>query len=72
MVGLDLAEKTTMLYNLKLSEIMTTNPTTGFNVEAGGYKNISFTVWDVYGQDKIWPLWHHYFHTTQGLTFVID
>ena len=25
------------------------------------YKNISFTVWDVGGQDKIRPLWRHYF-----------
>ena len=36
------------------------------------YKNISFTVWDVGGQDKIRPLWRHYFQNTQGLTFVID
>ncbi|KAM3752360.1 hypothetical protein ACB098_03G012300 [Castanea mollissima] len=25
------------------------------------YKNISFIVWDVGGQDKIRPLWRHYF-----------
>ncbi|XP_035870928.1 LOW QUALITY PROTEIN: ADP-ribosylation factor 1-like [Phyllostomus discolor] len=49
MMGLDPAEKTTMLYNLKLNEIVTAIPTTGFNVEAGGCKNISFTVWDVDG-----------------------
>ena len=33
--------------------------TTGFNVETVEYKNISFTVWDVGGQDKIRPLWRH-------------
>ena len=39
---------------------------TGFNVETVEYKNISFTVWDVGGQDKIRPLWRHYFQNTQG------
>ena len=80
MVGLDAAGKTTILYKLKLGEIVTTIPTigtflnhqwaictcwhrpwwlnftfvqTGFNVETVEYKNISFTVWDVGGQDKV-------------------
>lgn len=39
----------------------------GFNVETVEYKNISFTVWDVGGQDKIRPLWRHYFQNTQGM-----
>lgn len=78
MVGLDAAGKTTILYKLKLGEIVTTIPTigtqwhflgdhhsrtnlstSGFNVETVEYKNISFTVWDVGGQDKIRPLWRH-------------
>ena len=118
MVGLDAAGKTTILYKLKLGEIVTTIPTigkvssfflskfqpllcelfalrrtvailkilkpswwisfgvlhlillgffSGFNVETVEYKNISFTVWDVGGQDKIRPLWRHYFQNTQGL-----
>uniref|UniRef100_A0A8C4YLV4 ADP-ribosylation factor 2 n=1 Tax=Gopherus evgoodei TaxID=1825980 RepID=A0A8C4YLV4_9SAUR len=46
--------------------------TAGFNVETVEYKNISFTVWDVGGQDKIRPLWRHYFQNTQGLIFVVD
>jgi small GTP-binding protein len=54
MVGLDAAGKTTILYKLKLGEIVTTIPTIGFNVETVEYKNISFTVWDVGGQDKVW------------------
>ena len=45
MVGLDAAGKTTILYKLKLGEIVTTIPTIGFNVETVEYKNISFTVW---------------------------
>ncbi|XP_006889599.1 PREDICTED: ADP-ribosylation factor 1-like isoform X2 [Elephantulus edwardii] len=72
MAGLDAAGKTTILYKLKLGEIVTTIPTIGFNVETVEYKNISFTVWDVGGQDKIRPLWRHYFQNTQGLIFVVD
>lgn len=72
MVGLDAAGKTTILYKLKLGEIVTTIPTIGFNVETVEYKSINFTVWDVGGQDKIRPLWRHYFQNTQGLIFVVD
>ncbi|XP_033647724.1 ADP-ribosylation factor 4-like [Asterias rubens] len=72
MVGLDAAGKTTILYKLKLGEVVTTIPTIGFNVESVEYKNVHFTVWDVGGQDKIRPLWRHYFTNTQGLIFVVD
>ena len=72
MVGLDAAGKTTILYKLKLGEVVTTIPTIGFNVETVEYKNISFTVWDVGGQDKIRLLWRHYYQNTQGLIFVVD
>lgn len=72
MVGLDAAGKTTILYKLKLGEIVTTIPTIGFNVETVEYKSIVFTVWDVGGQDKIRPLWRHYFQNTQGIIFVVD
>jgi len=72
MVGLDAAGKTTILYKLKLGEIVTTIPTIGFNVETVEYKNINFTVWDVGGQDKIRPLWKHYYQNTAGIIFVVD
>ncbi|KAL1841952.1 hypothetical protein VTJ49DRAFT_6275 [Mycothermus thermophilus] len=72
MVGLDAAGKTTILYKLKLGEVVTTIPTIGFNVETVEYRNIQFTVWDVGGQDKIRPLWRHYFQNTQGIIFVVD
>ena len=65
MVELDAASKTTILYKLKLGEIVTTIPTIGFNVETVEYKNICFKVWGVGGQDKIRPLWRHYFQNTQ-------
>ena len=49
MLGLDSAGKTTILYKLKLGEVLATVPTIGFNVETVEYKNIKFTVWDVGG-----------------------
>ncbi|KAJ4716248.1 ADP-ribosylation factor [Melia azedarach] len=64
--------KTTILYKLKLGEVVTTAPTIGFNVETVEYKNISFSVWDVGGQSKIRALWRHYFQSTEGLIFVVD
>ncbi|KAK4336942.1 hypothetical protein RND71_043514 [Anisodus tanguticus] len=72
MIGLDSAGKTTILYNLKSGKSMHTNPTVGFNVEIVKYKNVKFSVWDVGGQDKIRPLWRHYFAGTHALIFVID
>ena len=72
MVGLDAAGKTTILYKLKFNETVSTIPTK-FNVETvSPYKGVTFTVWDVGGQEKIRPLWRHYFQNTQGLIFVVD
>lgn len=62
-----------ILYKLKLTnQDVTTIPTVGFNVESVTYKNVKFNVWDVGGQDKIRPLWRHYYSGTQGLIFVVD
>lgn len=61
-----------ILYKLKLGQSVTTIPTVGFNVETVTYKNVKFNVWDVGGQDKIRPLWRHYYTGTQGLIFVVD
>ena len=72
MVGLDAAGKTTILYKFKLGEVVTTIPTIGFNVETVEYKNISFTMWDVGGQDRIRRLWRHYYEGTNGLVYVVD
>ncbi|KAK4471616.1 hypothetical protein MN116_005027 [Schistosoma mekongi] len=72
MLGLDAAGKTTILYRLKLGSSVSTIPTVGFNVETVTYKNVKFNVWDVGGQEKIRPLWRHYFTGSQGLIFVVD
>eukprot|EP01125_Pyxidicula_operculata_P006779 TRINITY_DN2327_c0_g1_i3.p1 TRINITY_DN2327_c0_g1~~TRINITY_DN2327_c0_g1_i3.p1 ORF type:complete len:248 (-),score=34.59 TRINITY_DN2327_c0_g1_i3:32-775(-) len=71
MVGLDMSGKTTILYKLKLGGTSTI-PTIGFNNETIQYKNINFAIWDVGGQDRIRPLWRHYFQHTQCLLFVVD
>ena len=44
----------------------------GFNVEKVQYKNVVFTVWDVGGQEKLRPLWRHYFNNTDALIYVVD
>merc|ERR1712233_19087 len=72
MVGLDAAGKTTILYKLKLGDVITSIPTIGFNVETVEYKNIEFTVWDIGGQHMIRPLWRHYYHGTEAVIFVVD
>jgi GTPase SAR1 family protein len=72
LVGHPHAGKTTILYNLKLGEVVTTIPTTGFNVESLEYNNIRFVVWDVGGGDKIRPVWRPYLRDSQGVVFVVD
>ena len=72
MLGLDAAGKSTILYTLKLGEVVETTPTMGFNVETVEYKTINFTIWDVGGQEKTRSLWKHYYQKAQALIFVID
>jgi small GTP-binding protein len=75
-VKLLLPSQQLVCYVIIASKISNSNPNTcrnlGFNVETVEYKNIQFTVWDVGGQDKIRPLWRHYFQNTQGIIFVVD
>jgi small GTP-binding protein len=72
MLGLDGAGKTTILYRLRLGEIIPSIPTIGFNLESVTFGENRLTVWDVGGQDKIRPLWKHYFADADALIFVID
>ena len=49
MVGLDAAGKTTILYKLKLGEVVTTIPTIGFNVETVRARSrFRLTLWTRY------------------------
>ncbi|XP_066484149.1 uncharacterized protein [Tiliqua scincoides] len=73
LLGLDAAGKTTLLYKLKLNETPMTIPTVGFNVETiQPINNITFTMWDVGGQDRIRVLWRYYHANTHGLVFMVD
>jgi len=71
-LGLDGAGKTTLLGKLQLGEVVHTVPTVGFNVESMSYKNVSFMLWDVGGQEKIRHLWKHYYKNTDAVIWVID
>jgi len=75
MLGLDAAGKTTILYKLR-SEVVTTIPTIGFNVEEVNLQTskhvINFTCWDVGGRDKIRALWRHFYQNQSALIFVVD
>ena len=35
-------------------------------------RDVTFTMWDVGGQEKIRPLWRHYVCGADGLIFVVD
>ena len=73
LLGLDGAGKTTILYKVKLNETVQSIPTIGFNVETvTPCKGVTFTVWDVGGQQKIRQLWRYYYQNNDGLIFVID
>lgn len=73
MLGLDNAGKTTLVYKMKLNEVVNTIPTIGFNVETvTPCKGVKFTIWDVGGQETIRRLWRHYYHNCKGLVFVVD
>ena len=72
MLGLDAAGKTTILYKMKLNEVVNTIPTIGFNVETFEYKHITFNCWDIGGQHKLRTMWQHYFDNVDALVYVID
>jgi ADP-ribosylation factor protein 1 len=76
MVGLDKSGKTSLLYKLKLGEIVTTIPTIGFNVESINLAlddgPIEVTLWDLGGNAKIRALWKFYYASSDAIFFVID
>ncbi|KAG8846644.1 Arf GTPase arf3 [Serendipita sp. 405] len=72
MVGLDAAGKTTILYKLKLGEVVTTIPTIGFNVETVEYRRVLLTVWDLGGPNYIRALCRHYSTNAVAVIYVVD
>jgi ADP-ribosylation factor-like protein 6 len=73
-VGLDNSGKSSLLNFLSPSEIQTndTTPTVGFSVEHFSCKGLSFTAFDMSGQNRYRTLWGNYYRTTNGIIFVID
>ncbi|KAL2843867.1 P-loop containing nucleoside triphosphate hydrolase protein [Aspergillus pseudoustus] len=60
-VGNNESGKTTLLYRLKLDKFVTTIPTIGFNCETIEYpRGWQWTMWDVGGCDRIYPLLRFY------------
>lgn len=49
MLGLDQAGKTTLLYRMKMGQIVTTIPTVGFNVETIEVRGSQLILWDLGG-----------------------
>ncbi|XP_057281651.1 ADP-ribosylation factor-like protein 11 [Pezoporus wallicus] len=73
MLGLDLAGKSTLLYKLKSGQAVETCPTVGFNVESLQTPcGVSFTLWDIGGQDSLRASWPDYLEDTNTLIFVLD
>ena len=73
MFSLDGAGKTTLLYKLKLDQFVQPIPTIGFNVESIPVGNdFSFVMWDIGGNEKLRPLWSHYYAGSDAVMFVID
>ncbi|XP_059162605.1 ADP-ribosylation factor 3-like [Physella acuta] len=70
--GLDASGKTSLLYKVKLGEVVTTIPTIGFNVETIHWDGVSLVAWDIGGRDKMRPLIRHYYANTQAVIYMID
>lgn len=52
---------------------VTVVPTVSFNVESGRVGAHQVHMWDLGGQERLRPLWDHYFHTgLDALIFVVD
>ncbi|KAL7555907.1 hypothetical protein ACA910_010855 [Epithemia clementina (nom. ined.)] len=71
--GLDASGKTTILYQWKSGEVVTTIPTVGFNVEEVQVSKSHLVVsWDAGGGDKLRPLFRHYYKGLDCFVWVMD
>lgn len=71
-VGLDAAGKTTMLYKMKLGEVITTIPSIGLTVETLTRGSWTITMFDVGGRDKARALRRHYYRHAEAVVFLVD
>lgn len=70
MLGLDSAGKSSILSRIKGSH----GPShiVGFSVETVEFKNMTFTTWDISGQEALRPLWRFYYQSASALIYVVD
>lgn len=55
-----------------MNEVVQTSPTLGSNVEEVVWKNISFIMWDIGGQESLRQGWSAYYCNTEFVILVID
>lgn len=75
MVGLPCAGKTTILHGLQMllkTEIITSIPSIGFNVQTFSCGRLNINCFDVDDRKKIEKLWDHYYVGINGIVFVFD
>ena len=71
-LGLDASGKTTIIHRIKTGTNAVTVPTIGFNTDTFEYGNLTFSAFDLGGQDQIRKLWYHYYPGTDAIVFIID
>ena len=71
-IGLDGAGKTTLLHNCEKHVGPVGIGGWGSGVETKYWGNLHITSWDLGGQDKVKPLWRHYYGMTEAVIFVVD
>jgi ADP-ribosylation factor-like protein 6 len=73
-VGLDNSGKSSLLNYLRPRDIQSNDiaPTVGFNVEHFKCKGLQFNAFDMSGQSRYRTLWGNYYHTANGIIFVVD
>ena len=71
-LGLDATGKSTILYNLKLNEVIPLIPTIGFNAEEVELEKNRLQMWDVGGRCMIKYLWKHYVPEIHMILFIIN
>lgn len=72
MLGIDCAGKSSLLYRMKLGEVVQTTATIGLNVETLKFSGLTATAWDIGGQTLIRPLWKNFLQNIDGIIYVVD
>lgn len=71
-LGLDSSGKTALVHRLMYGELVDTYPTMGFHIHEVRISNTYVHMADVCGQDSIRNLWSNFYHSADGVIFIID